>query len=113
MFFMFDPRFKSLHLVSSYYVAKKQRVSIAEQYDRKALYPMLVNSYNHLHFIEDVAFDFVDQDDEEDYELDISKMTSNNVKTIKEIVTRELLDFKRFHVDVKDIKKPSPMVGET
>jgi len=60
MFFMFDPRFKSLHLVSSYYVAKKQRVSIAEQYDRKALYPMLVNSYNHLHFIEDVAFDFVD-----------------------------------------------------
>jgi hypothetical protein len=40
-------------------------------------------------------------------------MTSNNVKIAKEIVKRELLDFKRFLVDVKDIKKPSPMVGET
>jgi hypothetical protein len=33
-------------------------------------------------------------------------MTSNNVKIVKEIVTRELLDFRRFHVDVKDIKNP-------
>jgi hypothetical protein len=106
MFFMFDPRFKKLHLVSSYYVGKKQGVSIVEQYDRKALYSMLVTSYNHLHFIEDVAFDFVDRDDEEDYELDISKMTSNNVKTVKEIVTRELLDFRRFRVNMKDIKNP-------
>jgi hypothetical protein len=40
-------------------------------------------------------------------------MTNNNTKIAKEIVKKELLDFKRFHVDVKDIKKPSPMVGET
>jgi hypothetical protein len=33
-------------------------------------------------------------------------MTSNNVKIVKEIITRELLDFTRFHVDVKDIKNP-------
>jgi hypothetical protein len=33
-------------------------------------------------------------------------MTDYNTKTVKEIVIRELLDFKRFHVDVKDIKKP-------
>jgi hypothetical protein len=31
-------------------------------------------------------------------------MTNNNIGTIMEIVTRELLDFKRFHVNVKDIK---------
>jgi hypothetical protein len=31
-------------------------------------------------------------------------MTNNSIKTAKEIVSRELLDFKRFHVDVKDIK---------
>jgi hypothetical protein len=30
-------------------------------------------------------------------------MTSNNAKIAKEIIGRELLDFKRFHVDVKDI----------
>jgi hypothetical protein len=33
-------------------------------------------------------------------------MMSNNVETVKEIITRELLDFTRFHVDVKDIKNP-------
>ncbi len=33
-------------------------------------------------------------------------MTNNNVKSVKEIVTRELLDFKRFHVDMNDIKNP-------
>jgi hypothetical protein len=32
-------------------------------------------------------------------------MTINNVKIAMEILKRELLDFKRFHVDVKDIKK--------
>jgi hypothetical protein len=40
-------------------------------------------------------------------------MTNNSAKIAKEIVKRELLDFKRFHMDVKDIKKPSRMVGET
>jgi hypothetical protein len=33
-------------------------------------------------------------------------LTSNNAKTTKEIVTRELPDFRRFHVDVKNIKNP-------
>jgi hypothetical protein len=54
---MFDPRFKSLHSVCSN-VGKKEGVFIVEQYDRKTLYPMLVNSYNHLHLVEDVAFGF-------------------------------------------------------
>ncbi len=33
-------------------------------------------------------------------------MISNNDKIAKEIVTIELLDIRRFHVDVKDIKNP-------
>jgi hypothetical protein len=33
-------------------------------------------------------------------------MTGNNAKIAKEIVTRELLDFRRFLVDVKNIKNP-------
>jgi hypothetical protein len=52
---MFDPRFKSLCLVSSY-VCKEQGVSIVEEYDRGALYPILVNLYNHLHPIVDGSF---------------------------------------------------------
>jgi hypothetical protein len=33
-------------------------------------------------------------------------MTNNNMEIAKEIVTRGLLDFKRFHVDLKEIKNP-------
>jgi hypothetical protein len=33
-------------------------------------------------------------------------MTNNNAKIAKEIVKRELLDLRKFHVDVKDIKYP-------
>jgi hypothetical protein len=49
---MLDPRFKSFCHVSSY-VGKEQRVFIVEEYDRGVLYPMLINSYNHLHPIVD------------------------------------------------------------
>jgi hypothetical protein len=31
-------------------------------------------------------------------------LTNNKVEITKEIVIRELLDFRKFHVDVKDIK---------
>jgi hypothetical protein len=79
-------------------------MSIVEQYDRKVLYPMLVKSYNHLYHIGDVASSSAHQDVDKDYGLDIFKMTSNNTGTTKESVTRKLLDFKRFHVNVKDIK---------
>ncbi len=58
-------------------VKSKECLYIVEEYDRKALYPMLVKSYNHLHLIGDV---------------------------VSNIITRELLDFRRFHVNMKDIK---------
>ncbi len=38
---MLDPRFKTLHIVSSF-VGRKQGVALVEEYDRKSLYPMLV-----------------------------------------------------------------------
>ncbi len=56
---MLDPRFKNFHLIFSY-VGIKQGVSIVQQYDRKALYPMLVKTYNHLHLVGNVASSFVD-----------------------------------------------------
>ncbi len=77
-----------------------------EKCDMKVLYPMLVKSYNHLHLVEDVAYGSINQDVDQDCGLDIFQTIGNNIKTTKEIVTRELLDFKRFHVDVKDIKNP-------
>jgi hypothetical protein len=100
---MLDLMFKNLHFVSSY-VGKNQGVFIVEWYDRRTLYPMLIKSYNHLHLVGDVDSTFTNQDVDKDYGLNIFQMTSNNIEIVKEIITRELLDFKRFHVDMKDIK---------
>jgi len=83
---MFDHRFKTFRLVSSY-VGEKQRMSIVEQYDRRALYPMLVKLYNHLHPIEDIASGSIDFDADEDYALYVFQMTNNNAEIAKEIVT--------------------------
>jgi hypothetical protein len=43
---------------------------------------------------------------DDDYRLNIFQMTTNNNEPTKELMPRKLLDFKRFHVDVKDIKNP-------
>jgi hypothetical protein len=77
---MLDPRFKSLCLLSSY-VGKEQGVSIVEEYDRRALYPMLVKLCNQLHPIVDGGFGFTNQDANQDYGLDIFQMMNNNKET--------------------------------
>jgi len=41
---MLNPRYKSLHIVSSF-VGREQGVALVEKYDRKCLYPMLVKCH--------------------------------------------------------------------
>jgi hypothetical protein len=48
--FMLDPRYKSLHIVSSF-VGKEQGVVLVKEYDRKSLYPMLVRCHEHLYLL--------------------------------------------------------------
>jgi len=50
--------------------------------------------------------DVVDQRVEEDRNLDIFEMTTNTREPTTELVNRELLIFKHYQVDVKDIKCP-------
>jgi hypothetical protein len=45
---MLDPKFTSLHLVSSF-IGREQGVSIVEEYDNKSLYPMLLKCHHDLH----------------------------------------------------------------
>jgi hypothetical protein len=49
--------------------------------------------------------DAADHEDD-DYKLDIFQMIASNNECVKELMTKKLLDFRRFHVDVKDIKSP-------
>jgi hypothetical protein len=44
---MLDPRFKSLHIITSF-VGRDQEV-VVEEYDKKSLYLMLVKCHEHLH----------------------------------------------------------------
>jgi hypothetical protein len=44
IFLMLYPRFKSLHIVSSF-VGKEKGVALVEEYDKKILYPMLVKCH--------------------------------------------------------------------
>ncbi len=48
LFFMLDPRFKSLCLIS-FFVGREEGINIVEEYDKKTLYPMLLKGYHHLH----------------------------------------------------------------
>jgi hypothetical protein len=96
---MLNPRFKSLCLVSSF-VGQKKGVCIVDEYDRRVL-----KCYHHLHLmIEFVGC--VDQTCDEDFNLNNFQWTTSTSEPSKELVTRELLIFKHYQVDPKDIKCP-------
>jgi myosin-crossreactive antigen len=55
---MLDPRYKSLHIISSF-VGREQDVVFVEEYDRKSLYPMLIKCHEHLLLVK-LKTNFVD-----------------------------------------------------
>jgi len=68
---MLNPRFKSFHLVS-FYVGRKQRMFIVEEYDMKALYPMFLKCYQiYLHSMGESEFGGVASNEDDDCRLNI------------------------------------------
>ncbi len=61
IFLMLNPRFKNLHIVSSF-VGRKKNVNLVEEYDKKSLYLMLVKCHEHLHPFIRLNKHYVDQD---------------------------------------------------
>jgi hypothetical protein len=104
IYLMLDPRFKSLCIISSF-VGREQGVVLVEEYDRKSLYPMLVKCHEHLHPLVRLDRNCADESIfEHDYNLDIFEQTTSTNEPIKKLVKRVLLVFKRYQLDVKDIK---------
>ncbi len=100
--FMLDPRFKSLKLVSSL-IGQKQVVSIVENYGQRSLFPMLLRCYHILHLM--VGFGLVvDMQTDEESSLDIFEMFARTSEPTKEVVNKELQMFRKFQMNVKDIK---------
>ncbi len=83
-----------------------------EEYDVEALYPMLLKCYHYLHPMGKSEFGGVVDHKDDDCSLNIFQMTTSSSEPTKELVIKELLDFRRFHVDVKDIKSPI-MLGKS
>jgi hypothetical protein len=102
---MLDLRFKSLRLISSF-VGQEEGVNIVDEYDKRTLYPMFLKCYHHLHrmtkFVGCVA-----QTSDENSSLDILQHIVSTSEPSKELVTKELLIFRCYQVDPKDIKCPS------
>jgi hypothetical protein len=73
---------------------------------KKSLFLMLLKCYYYLYPLIEFERDVVDQMVEKDRNLDIFEMTTNTSEPTTELVNRELLIFKHYQVDVKDIKCP-------
>ncbi len=67
----------------------------------------MVKCHEHLHPLVKLEKIFADQNIfDEDCNLDIFEQTTNTCEPAKKLVKRELLIFKRYQLDVKNIKCP-------
>jgi hypothetical protein len=98
---MLDPILKSLHLIS-FFVDQEEGINIVNKYDRRTVYFMFLKCYHHLHpMIESIGC--VDQTIDEDCGLDIFQQIVSINEPMKKLVTMELLIFRHYQVDPKDI----------
>jgi hypothetical protein len=84
-------------------VEKKVEIYIVNEYDKRTLYPMILKCYHCLHPMTKYV-GCVDQMIDEDYSLHIFQQIAATSEPTKELVTRDLLIFRHYQMDPKDIK---------
>jgi hypothetical protein len=99
---MLDPRFKSLHFVSFFIGCEE--VNIVKEYDRVPLYPMLLKCYYYLHPMTKSEVECANHREDAKSDLDILKQTPNTGESATELVTKEMLIFRCYQVDSKEMK---------
>ncbi len=82
----------------------KKEVNIVEEYDRRSLYLMLLKCYHYLHPMIEFEVGCANQITNASSNLDISKQTPSTNELVTKLVTKELLIFKCYQVDLKEIK---------
>jgi hypothetical protein len=90
---MLDPRCKTF-LVPS----------LIDQYQIIFLFPMLLKCHYHLHVFVEFERGVVDQRVEKENNLDIFEMIASTSEHATKLINRELLIFRHYQVDVKNIK---------
>ncbi len=88
----------------SSFIVREQGIAIVEEYDKKSLYPMLLKCHHHLHPLAKFESVFVNIGVDEDCSLDIFEQIANTSELVKKLVNMELLIFRWYQVDMKEIK---------
>lgn len=97
---MLNPRIKSLCLMFSL-IGHEQGVINVEGHERRSLFLMFQKCDHHLHPLAKSKSDFVDWGKNDwDYNLDIFEMIANTIEPSKEFVSKKLLIFKLYQMDV-------------
>ncbi len=102
---MLNLRFKTFHLVFSFIGCEQGKV-IVEKYDKKKLFIMFLKCHYHLHPLVESKGGVVDQRVEEDNNLNIFEMIVNISEPTTKLINKELLIFRHYQMDVKNIKFP-------
>ncbi len=84
----------------------EQGKAIVEECDQKYLFPMILKCYFHFNPLVESERGVVDQRVEENRSLDIFEMVASTNELTTKLICRELLIFKHYQVNVKDIKCP-------
>ncbi len=101
MFFM--PHLKAFIWYLFLLAEKKVEIYVVNEYDRRTLYPMILKCYHHLQPMTK-SIGCVDQIIDKDYSLDIFQQIASTNEPTHELVTRELLIFRHYLMDPKDVK---------
>jgi len=88
----------------SSFIGREQGVAIVEEYDSKSLCPMLLKCHHHLHPLAEYESVFINIGVDEDCNLDLFEQIANTSEPVQELVNMELLIFRRYQVDMKEIK---------
>ncbi len=77
-------------------------MNIVEDYDKCVLYLMFIKCYHHLHSMSKFKVKYVKQTINENYNLNISQHIVSIIKSMKDLVTIELLIFKHYQMHINE-----------
>jgi hypothetical protein len=100
---MLNLEHKNLKIVSTF-VGKELGVGVVKDYDKKALFLLLLKTYPFLHLLANSS-SMAKRASDEDSNLDILEMSLKTIETSKDVVKQEVNLFHRYS-NIKDIRCP-------
>jgi hypothetical protein len=100
---MLNPEHENLKIVYTF-IGKELGVGVVKDYDKKALFFLLLKTYQFLHLLANSS-SMAKRASDEDSNIDILEMSLRTIETSKEVVKQEVNLFHRYS-NIKDIRYP-------